>query len=154
MYSTSISCRTFQRDVIIPDNCILLLPCVDKSNGNEYYPAITSAFRKNLVADLNIDVHTRDYQCYTTLQHSADIILPIIETCWNVLIDIGTYFFVECIISFLKQRIRSGERDSTPISLTIRISENNRTDCTEISYKGSVEGMNELQNVLEKIKQK
>ena len=152
--STNISCKTIQRNTLAPNNFILLLPCVDNSNGREYYPVITSALRKNLVADLNIDVRTSDYQCDTILQHSADIILPIIDTCWKILTEIGISFFVESIISFLKRHIRSAERDSTLIVLTIRISQDNGTNCTEIRYEGSIEGMKELSNILEEIEQK
>lgn len=152
--SVNFSIKTVQKESSASDNYILLLPCVDSTSDEVYYPLITSSYRKNLAADLNLDVRISDSQCKTILRNSADIVLPIVEICREVLISIGITLLSESIISFIKNRTRAGERDSTAVYLCIRIIHNDNTQSTEITYKGPVNGLEELSDVLEKVEQK
>lgn len=154
MHSANFSIKTVQRDSSFSEDCILLLPCVDNASDEAYYPAITSGFRKNLAADLNVNVRTFDPQCKTILRKSADIVLPIVEISWDILISIGTALLSEAIISFIERRVRPGDRDSTTVHLSIRTTRTEESQSTDITYEGPVNGLKELSAVLEEVEQK
>ncbi len=122
---------------------IVLLPGKSINFEDNHYVELTDQFYKIAISEipgLNISFYNDDLRYES--QHSADIIIPIIEICGSICISL----FANLLYDFIKSRIRVGEEKETNVQL--KILKTDGEQCTLIEYDGTIDGLERIEEIL------
>lgn len=131
-------------------NVVILSPI--KHEDDRYsYPEHTADLKKVLQREMpGVEVTLLDESLPLEIQHSADVIMPVIDIGIQLISNIGVSIVANIIVSFILSKVKATDKDTTNVKLKVKIHDGKESK--ELSYDGPASEVSKLAEIMERMK--